>query len=157
MCYSDLPYLYTGRGLVELAWPFTDDPQVRARFEVMEYPVGISYWAYGAAWATHWLSGSPDLEPRYDQDPGALFGQPDIQREIKLFVVVNAVGFAALALLVRVVPGRRPSRPTVGRRRLRALAGPGAGRPGQLGPDRGRGRRRGAVGVVAGQPDPDRA
>ena len=62
MCYSDLPYLYTGRGLVELAWPFTDDPQVRARFEVMEYPVGISYWAYGAAWATHWLSGSPDLE-----------------------------------------------------------------------------------------------
>ncbi len=99
MCYSDLPYLYTGRGLVELAWPFTDDPQVRARFEVMEYPVGISYWAYGAAWATHWLSGSPDLGPRYEQDPGALFGQPDIQREIKLFVVVNAVGFAALALL----------------------------------------------------------
>ena len=30
-------------------WPFTDDPQVRARFEVMEYPVGIAYWAFGTA------------------------------------------------------------------------------------------------------------
>ena len=42
MCYSDLPYLYTGRGLVELDWPYSDDPQVRARYEVMEYPVGIA-------------------------------------------------------------------------------------------------------------------
>ncbi len=99
MCYSDLPYLYTGRGMVELAWPFTDDPQVRNRFSVMEYPVGISYWTYGTAYVTHWLVGSPDLEPRYAQDPGTLFGQPDIQREIKLFFVVNAVGFALLALL----------------------------------------------------------
>ena len=49
MCYSDLPYLYTGRGLAELAWPYTDDPQVRARHEVMEYPVGIAYFAYAAA------------------------------------------------------------------------------------------------------------
>ena len=52
MCYSDLPYLYTGRGLVELDWPYSDDPQVRARYEVMEYPVGIAYFAYGAAWVT---------------------------------------------------------------------------------------------------------
>ena len=49
MCYSDLPYLYTGRGFAELNWPYTDDPQVRARYEVMEYPVGISYWAFGTA------------------------------------------------------------------------------------------------------------
>ena len=42
MCYSDLPYLYTGRGLAELDWPYSDDPQVRARYEVMEYPVGIA-------------------------------------------------------------------------------------------------------------------
>ena len=47
MCYSDLPYLYTGRGFAELNWPYTDDPQVRARYDVMEYPVGISYWAWG--------------------------------------------------------------------------------------------------------------
>ena len=146
MCYSDLPYLYTGRGLVELAWPFTDDPQVRARFEVMEYPVGISYWAYGAAWATHWLSGSPDLEPRYDQDPGALFGQPDIQREIQLFVVVNAVGFAALALLSAwFLAGVHRDRPWDAAA-FALSPGPGAGRAGQLGPDRGRGRRRARCG-----------
>lgn len=99
MCYSDLPYLYTGRGFAELAWPYDDDPQVRGRYEVMEYPVGISYWAYGTAAVTHWLSGSPDLEPRYQQSSGDLFGDPDVQGEIRLFVVVNAIGFAALVLL----------------------------------------------------------
>ncbi|MEO6512532.1 MAG: hypothetical protein ABIO16_16155, partial [Nocardioides sp.] len=25
MCYSDLPYLYTGRGFAELHWPYVDD------------------------------------------------------------------------------------------------------------------------------------
>ena len=46
MCYSDLPYLYTGRGFVELAGP-TPTPAGRARYQVMEYPVGISYFAWG--------------------------------------------------------------------------------------------------------------
>ena len=32
MCYSDLPYLYTGRGLAELAWPYSGDPEVRERY-----------------------------------------------------------------------------------------------------------------------------
>ena len=99
MCYSDLPYLYTGRGMVERTWPYSDDEQVRDRFEVMEYPVGISYWTWGTAWATQVLRGTPDLEPRFRQPPSALFGDPDVQREIRLFVVVNAVGFALLALL----------------------------------------------------------
>lgn len=98
MCYSDLPYLYTGRGMVEHSWPYTDDEQTRDRFEVMEYPVGISYWAWGTAWATHLLTGLPDLDERYAQAPGDLWGEPDVQREIRLFVVVNAVGFALLAL-----------------------------------------------------------
>jgi uncharacterized membrane protein len=112
MCYSDLPYLYTGRGMVEHTWPYSDDPQVRERFAVMEYPVGISYWAWGTAWATHLLSGLPDLSDRYDQDPGALWGDPEVQREVRLFVVVNAVGFAVLALatawLLTKVNPRRP-------------------------------------------------
>ena len=30
----------------------------------MEYPVGISYFAYGTAWVTHWLTGSPDVDAR---------------------------------------------------------------------------------------------
>ncbi|NYD40009.1 glycosyltransferase 87 family protein [Nocardioides panaciterrulae] len=99
MCYSDLPYLYTGRGFVELNWPYTGDPQVRARYETMEYPVGISYWAWGTAWVTHWLSGSPDLEPRYGRSVQYLDSQPRIIAESRLFVVVNAVGLAAAGIL----------------------------------------------------------
>ena len=55
------------RGLVEHEWPYSDDEQVRARYEVMEYPVGIAYWAWGASWLTHVLNGSPDLAERYQQ------------------------------------------------------------------------------------------
>jgi hypothetical protein len=29
----------------------------------MEYPALISYWAWGTAHVTQWLSGSPDLAP----------------------------------------------------------------------------------------------
>lgn len=112
MCYSDVPYLYTGRGLAELAWPYSDDPQVRARYEVMEYPAVISYWAWGSAWMTHWLSGSPDVTERYDVPADLLGADPDIQRESRLFVVVNAVGLALAALvtvwLLAGVHRRRP-------------------------------------------------
>ncbi len=99
MCYSDLPYLYTGRGFAELNWPYTGDEQVRARFEVMEYPPVISYWAWGTAWVTHWLVGSPDIESRYGSSTDQVAGRADVQRETRAFVIVNAIGFAALALL----------------------------------------------------------
>jgi uncharacterized membrane protein len=99
MCYSDLPYLYTGRGLAELAWPYSDDAQVRARYEVMEYPVGISFFAYGAAWVTHWVTGSPDVSTRADQPTGDLVGTGQVKKELRAFVIVNALAFAALALL----------------------------------------------------------
>ena len=112
MCYSDLPFLYTGRGFAELNWPYTDDEQVRARYEVMEYPVAISYWAWATAWVTHWLNGSPDVTPRSAESTDALFSAPDVQREIRLFVVVNALGFAALALLAAwFLGGVNPRRP----------------------------------------------
>ncbi|HYH34666.1 MAG TPA: glycosyltransferase 87 family protein [Nocardioides sp.] len=112
MCYSDLPYLYAGRGLAELTWPYSDDPQVRARHEVMEYPAVISYWAWGTAWVTHWVSGSPDLSERFRTSASELAGQADVVRESRLYVVVNAVGFAALALLtVRLVAGVHRGRP----------------------------------------------
>ena len=112
MCYSDLPYLYTGRGFAELNWPYTSDPQVRDRYPAMEYPVVISYWAYGTAWVTHWISGSPDLRERYLMQPDELFGDAQVSQEVRRYVVVNALGLAALALLsawllTRVNP-RRP-------------------------------------------------
>ena len=100
MCYSDLPYLYTGRGLSELQWPYTDDASARARFSVMEYPVGISYFAYGAAWATHLLSGSPDLAEREANDPGLLFATSEGVDEIRLNFTVQALAFGALMLVV---------------------------------------------------------
>jgi uncharacterized membrane protein len=112
MCYSDLPYLYTGRGLVELNWPYSDDAQVRARYEVMEYPVGISYWAWGTAWVTHWLVGSPDIGPRYGESTDDVAALPQVQREKRAFVIVNAIGFAVLALLAAwLLAGVNPRRP----------------------------------------------
>ncbi len=112
MCYSDLPYLYTGRGLAELAWPYSDDPQVRARYEVMEYPVGISLFAYGAAWVTHWATGSPDVSVRADQPAGDLVGTDQVKKELRAFVIVNALVFAALALLSAwLLAGVNPRRP----------------------------------------------
>lgn len=111
-CYSDLPYLYTARGFAELSWPYSDDEGVRARHQVMEYPVGISYWAWGTAWVTHRLAGSPDIDARYDVAPGELWGMPAVQREIRLFVVVNALGFALLTLLSSLFLTRvNPQRP----------------------------------------------
>lgn len=99
MCYTDLPYLYTGRGMAELAWPYTSDPTIRSRYEVMEYPVGISYWAWATAEITQLLRGSPSLAERAAVEPGALWGGPVPVDEVSLYVVVNAVGFALLALL----------------------------------------------------------
>jgi len=99
MCYSDLPYLYTGRGMSELAWPYSEDEAVRSRFTVMEYPVGISYVAWAASWATHWAVGSPDLAERRSQEPGAFFGTDQGRQEVRAFVGLQAVAFGLLALL----------------------------------------------------------
>ncbi|WP_227487029.1 glycosyltransferase family 87 protein [Nocardioides malaquae] len=89
MCYSDVPYLYSWRGFADLNWPYTDDEAVRAEFDVMEYPAGISYWAWGTGYVTWVLSGAPDLD-----DPAR-----DLPREGTLYMAVNAVGFGAVALL----------------------------------------------------------
>ncbi|WP_426247291.1 glycosyltransferase family 87 protein [Nocardioides sp. LHG3406-4] len=85
MCYSDLPPLYYGRGLADGHWPYSDDPVVRAQFEVMEYPVGISYWAWATAEVTRAIA------------PGG--SGRDVATEARLYTAVNAVGFALLALL----------------------------------------------------------
>jgi uncharacterized membrane protein len=112
MCYSDLPYLYVGRGFAELEWPYSDAIDVRDRYDVMEYPAGISYYAYGAAQVTHWLSGSPDLLPRGAMSLEELHADPQVQRESLLFTTVNVLGFGVCALvaawLLAGVHRRRP-------------------------------------------------
>jgi uncharacterized membrane protein len=99
MCYSDLPYLYVGRGFAELEWPYDDDSEVRAKYEVMEYPVGISYFAWGAAWITHWVTGSPDVDPRAGVAQNDLYGDEQVIRELRTYVAVSAV-LLGLAMLV---------------------------------------------------------
>lgn len=99
MCYTDLRPLYVPRGLAEHSWPYTDDAETRSRYEVMEYPVGIAYWAWGTAWAAQGLNGFPDVEDRYGTPVSDLWGDPEVTDELTLFVLVNAVGFALLALL----------------------------------------------------------
>ncbi|MGD9959892.1 glycosyltransferase family 87 protein [Nocardioides sp.] len=112
MCYSDLPYLYTGRGFAELTWPYTDDAETRARYETMEYPVGISYVAYATAVLTHLATGSPELSARAQQPVGELWNDPEVVTEIRTFVSLSAILFALMAivstyLLAQVNP-RRP-------------------------------------------------
>jgi uncharacterized membrane protein len=99
MCYSDLPYLYVGRGFAELEWPYSDALDVRDRYDVMEYPVGISYFAFGAAEVTHWLSGSPDLLPRGAMSQGDLYADHSVLRESLMFTAVNVVGLGVCALI----------------------------------------------------------
>jgi uncharacterized membrane protein len=99
LCYSDLPYLYVGRGFAELDWPYSDSISVRDRYSVMEYPVGISYYALASAYVTHWLSGSPDLAPRGAMSQSQLYADPSVLRETLRFTAVNAVGFALVGLL----------------------------------------------------------
>lgn len=112
MCYSDLPYLYTGRGFAELKWPYSGDATTRSRYDVMEYPVGIAYWAWGTAYVTHWLAGSPDLSSRAALSTDKLWGEPGVLHEIRLYVSVNTIGFAVVALLacwlIAGVNRRRP-------------------------------------------------
>ncbi len=112
MCYSDLPFLYTGRGFADQGFPYTEDLDSRSRYEAMEYPVGISYWAWATAKLAYVVNGSPDLEPRFATPADEVAADLTVQREIRIFVIINALGFALLAiasawLLTRVNP-RRP-------------------------------------------------
>ena len=69
MCYSDVPYLYVGRSLVEGRWPYADDG---GRYRVIEYPVGIAYVAWAAAKVTQLpplRAGPPVAERRAGPRP----------------------------------------------------------------------------------------
>jgi uncharacterized membrane protein len=112
MCYSDLPYLYVDRGFAELDWPYSDAIAVRDRYDVMEYPVGISYFAYASAYLTHWLSGSPNLDARGGMSQPQLSADPQVHRETLLFTAIEGIGFALCALLaVWFLAGAHPRRP----------------------------------------------
>ncbi|HSX67355.1 glycosyltransferase family 87 protein [Nocardioides sp.] len=98
MCYSDVPYLYTGRGFAELLWPYDDDAEVRAKYEVMEYPVGIAYAAWAAAHVSHWLLGDGSVEPRAEVGADQVLQQPGVLREQRGFVVATTLSLAVATL-----------------------------------------------------------
>jgi uncharacterized membrane protein len=96
LCYSDVPYLYTGRGFAERTVPFTD---TGGRYQTMEYPVVIGYFAYGAALITHALSGWPDVAARAALPAEDVAGAPGVAQESWLYFQVTAVLLAGFALL----------------------------------------------------------
>ena len=100
MCYSDLPYLYTGRGFVELHWPYADDDAVRAqvrrdgvprRHLLLGLVVGEGHPRAQRLAGRRGAGRRPGRHPRRRS--------PRSAQEMLRFVAVNAVGFAALALL----------------------------------------------------------
>ena len=108
MCYSDVPYLYTGRGYAEGSWPYADSG---GRYEVTEYPVGISYLAWGAARLTQLDPAGPPVEQRRDVDPGGLWSLPGMTTEVNNYFLVTALllalfGFAATWFLAGTHRGR---------------------------------------------------
>src|SRR5690349_12104261 len=75
LCYSDLAYLYVGRGLAEREVPFTDSD---GRYPDLEYPVLIGYLAYGAAVVTQAVHGWPDVGERQAAPVDAVGSMPGV-------------------------------------------------------------------------------
>ena len=55
LCYSDIPILYSARGLADGAFPYLLDPGPGQ--QVLEYPVLTGVFMYVAAWVTRLLGG----------------------------------------------------------------------------------------------------
>ncbi len=108
-CYSDIPYLYTGRGFAEGLWPYADN---HGRYEAMEYPVGISYLAWLSAKVTQIDPSGPPVAQRHHQDPGGLWFLPGMTKEVNSYFLVTTLflcGFGLLATwFMAGVHRRRP-------------------------------------------------
>ncbi len=96
MCYSDVPYLYTGRGLAAGYGPYAD---TGGRYSAMEYPVVIGYFAWGSAILTRALGPSPDMSLRAGLDASQISGQPGVAQETSRYFRVTAVLLVPFALL----------------------------------------------------------
>ncbi|WP_134765827.1 hypothetical protein [Nocardioides sp. 1609] len=111
-CSSEVADEYTGTGLVELAWPWSGDEATRERYPVTDEPALVGLWTYATARVTHLLSGSPDISERYRQPATTVAQSDDAAAERSLFMAVNAVLLAGVAMLataaLAAVHRRRP-------------------------------------------------
>jgi uncharacterized membrane protein len=108
-CYSDIPYLYTGRGFVEGLWPYADN---HGRYEVMEYPVGISYVAWVAAKLTQLHPSGPPVSERHHQEPDSMWSLPGMAKEVNTYFLVTAIVLGGFGLLATwFLAGVDPRRP----------------------------------------------
>jgi uncharacterized membrane protein len=108
-CYSDIPYLYTGRGFVEGLWPYADS---HGRYEVMEYPVGISYLAWVTAKVTQLHPSGPPVSERHHQEPGSMWSLPGMAKEVNTYFLVTAIVLGGFGLLATwFLAGVDPRRP----------------------------------------------
>src|SRR3954454_4702997 len=96
MCYSDVPYLYTGRGFAAGYPPYTANG---GRSPAMEYPVVIGYFAYLAARVTQSLGDQPDLGARAALSSSEIYGAPGVGQETGRYFTVTAVLLAPFVLL----------------------------------------------------------
>jgi uncharacterized membrane protein len=119
MCYSDIGFLYAGRGLAEGILPYEPASDLgspgnpvsadEVRDLRLEYPVLTGGWMELASLVTHALGDNPDLSHVPHSEVGANL---QVQHDSTVFWGVNAVGFfvivvGALVLLVKAQP-RRP-------------------------------------------------
>ena len=96
MCYSDVPYLYAGRGFAAGYLPYTDNG---GRYPAMEYPVVTGYFAYGASVVTRILGDTPDVSSRADLSASEVAGLPGVADEAGRYFKVTAVLLAPFGLL----------------------------------------------------------
>lgn len=107
-CYSDIPYLYTGRGMATQQWPYAaHDPYQR-----LEYPVGTAYFAWFAAEVTALVPAGPPQSIRDSASPDSLWGLPGMTDEITEYFVITVVLLFGFGLLAAWFLGRAdPRRP----------------------------------------------
>ena len=109
MCYSDVPYLYTARGFAEHKWPYDES---FGRYEVMEYPVLISYLAWGASEITALVPSGPSQAIREATPVDQLWGLPGMTTEVNTYFLVTALLLFGCGLgAVLFLAGARPGRP----------------------------------------------
>ncbi len=109
MCYSDVPYLYVGRGFAELAVPYADSG---GRHPDLEYPVLTGWFGYGSAALTQALGGGADLDRRHAADPDAVAALPGVEQERRRFFLVTAVLLTPFVLMAAyLLAGAHRGRP----------------------------------------------